>query len=279
MPNILYVQPIFVPDQMRLDRNKNSIESFGRYIKSQGTGNIPLVVLMGGWARTDALWDEIVKCCKENISETFSPIRFDKNFGKAVVVNNLVKAAQNAQAAYDYILTADSDMLFAPEVKMLFIRLLGAANQVTETKKIPFGYISLNQKGAGCHWPVCYENIITYTATIGDMVFNEKMVWPKNPSGMAGGCLFISRVAWEAVNGYRVLGCYAGDDAYFLVDIATKGFSYQMSDSIYVVHPPEDDVEFAKWKVKVCSRDSHTGSKANLDAQIKEADDFWNSRH
>lgn len=275
MPNILYVQPIFAPDRMRLERNKNSIISFGNYIKANGTDGIQLSIVLGGWVKDDIFWAEIVECVKNNIAKTVEPIRFDRNYGKAVVVNKLVEIANQNNTPYENILTCDSDILFLPEVKFLFGRLVTAVQNLENVKKRPFGLISLNQKGAQCHWQVCYENAFKYIINTPAGQIEENFVWPTQPSGIAGGCLFLSRKLWENVGGYRVLGLYAGDDAYMLVDCAQRGFSYQMADTLSIVHPPEDDEKYAEWKRLVCHRDSHTGIKKNLDQFIKEADAFW----
>jgi hypothetical protein len=73
------------------------------------------------------------------------------------------------------------------------------------------------------------------------------------------------------------MGVYAGDDAYLLMDLGMRGFTWQMADTIPIIHPPENDAEYAKWKVKVCQRDSGV-VKQNIDAQIKEASEFWSNR-
>jgi hypothetical protein len=275
---ILYVQPVFAPDQMRLDRNINSIKSFGQYLKVNGQDGINLAVAIGGWVKTDEFWNAIVEACKEAFNGKVVPIRFDRNYGKASVVNKLVNLSVENKLKFDAILTADSDILYPIETSNMFGRLTIAAIKMEARKGKPFGMMALNQLGSGCHWQVCQENSVTYDIKVGKGDYKEKIVWPNNPSGIAGGCLFISRRMWEAVGGYRVLGVYAGDDAYLLVDCARHGFSWQMSDSIAIVHPPENDEEYAKWKVKVCQRDSMTGVKANIDDQIREADGFWGGR-
>jgi hypothetical protein len=276
--SILYAQPVFAPDKMRLDRNVNSIKSFGQYLKVNGNDGMAITIAIGGWAKDDALWEEIVNACKEAFGGKVIPIRFDRNYGKATVVNKLVSISKEQGAKFDAILTADSDILYPVDTANMLARLAIAALKMEARKGKPFGMISLNQLGAGCHWKVCYENVVEYELKLNKGVFKEKIVWPNMPSGIAGGCLFVSRNLWDATGGYRVLGVYSGDDAFLLVDCFQKGFSYQMSDSIAIVHPPEDDAEYAKWKVTVCQRDSLTGYKSNLDPIIKEADEFWEQK-
>jgi len=51
---IPYIQPLFVPDQVRFEQNKKSIVSFGKYIKK-----FPYKVkcVFGGWASNDKWWN------------------------------------------------------------------------------------------------------------------------------------------------------------------------------------------------------------------------------
>lgn len=276
--NIIFVQPVFAPDQMRLERNINSIKSFGQYVRVNGTDGYNVSVVIGGWAKTDELWNKIVEAGKEALGTSFNPIRFDKNYGKAATVNKLVAVANENAIAYEALLTSDSDILFPLETKHMFNRLVVAAIRSEAAKGRIWGLIALNQLGNGCHWKVCYENGFDYAIQAGPDSFKEKVVWPSRPSGIAGGCLFLNRKMWDAVGGYRVMGVYAGDDAYLLVDCAVRGFSYQLMDTVSIVHPPENDEVYAQWKVRVCQRDSMTGPKANIDGIIKETDEFWNSR-
>lgn len=278
MTDILYLQPMFAPDQRRAHRNINSIETMGSYIKANGTNGHGLTIVMGGWAATDDLWNQLVAACKTYISPDFTPVRFDRNYGKALIVNKLMKVVTEQKTKFDFMLTADSDILFQPDLKNMFGRLIIAAQQCETAKKKPFGLMALNQKGEGCHYQSCYQNTLSYNLNDDTSSTVEKIVWPQSPSGIAGGCLFLSRKMWETVGGYRVMGVYAGDDAYLLLDCYTKGFSYQMADTIAIVHPPENDAEYAQWKVRTCQRDSANGVKTNIDAQIKEADNFWKDR-
>lgn len=279
MTNIAYVQPIFAPDERRAERNINSLATMGAYIKQYGTNGFPLTMVIGGWAKTDALWEKMLAACKEHIAPDFVPIRFDRNYGKAMVVNKLMKVTQDHGTKVDYMLMADSDILFPIDSPNMFGRLVIASQQCETNKKKPFGMVALNQKGEGCHYKSCYENSFTYTINSPDgPTTEEKIVWPTNPSGIAGGCIFVSKRMWDTVGGYRVLGVYSGDDAYLLLDCYQRGFSHQMADTIAIVHPPENDQAYSEWKVRVCQRDSATGVKSNIDFQIKEADSFWESR-
>jgi len=279
MTNIVFIQPIFAPDEGISERNVNSLQSIKNYIDVNGLDGCNVQVIIGGWARTDALWQKMVAKCKEVFGATYEPIRFDKNYGKAIVVNKLYEVARKNGVNPDFLFTCDSDILFQPEQKHMFLRLVAAANHLTEVKKIPFGMISLNQLSGNCHWPVCYQNQITYTMSVNATEkFEEKMVWPNTPSGIAGGCLFLSRAFWDTVGGYKVFGVYSGDDAYLLLECGKRGWSYQMADTISIIHPNENDAEYSAWKHKVCGRDMMSGFKQNIDNIIQEADAFWDAK-
>ncbi len=63
-----------------------------------------------------------------------------------------------------------------------------------------------------------------------------------------------------------------------MLEIGKRGFGYYMSDTISIVHPGEDDAEYAAWKHKVCGRDMMSGMKSNIDHIIAEADKFWDEK-
>lgn len=275
---ILFALPIFAPDQMRLERNINSIQSVGQYLKENGADGFNISLILGGWAKTDELWNKIVEACHQHISPQLNPIRFDKNYGKAHVVNSLVGHSIQQNNQINAILTADSDILFPVETQHMFMRLAVAAEQSVATKKQNWGLIALNQLGQCCHWKVCYENQIKYITTVKNQQFPELVVWPTTPSGIAGGCLFLNREYWDKVGGYKKLGVYCGDDALMLGYCQPLGFSWQMVDTIGIVHPQENDEEYAKWKVRVCQRDTASGIKSDISAQVAEAEAFWKDR-
>lgn len=266
--NILYVQPIFIPDEIRFEQNKRSIESFATYIETYPT-ELSLEVILGGWAINDLYWNKIVDVIK-NCGLNTDVKRFDKNYGKAYIVNNLIefKKASNFQA----FLTADSDMVFTLNDKYLLDRLVNIA-----AIEKNWGIIALNQYEQCCHLPVVNQNTKNVDIKVNDINFSETLVWPTKPGGIAGGCLFLNRQMWEDVNGYRLMGVYAGDDAYLLIDCNAKKFSYILVKSLGVIHPFSNDIEYAKWKVKVCQRDSGKTITDNT-GHLEEANEFWKNR-
>lgn len=276
--NILIIQPIFAPDQVQTQRNIDSIHSLGTYLKTHGTNGINVMLTMGGWAKDDSLWESVAFAGRQEFGDKFSPTRFDRNYGKACVINTLYKNVLNQNPNIQSIISMDSDIIFPLDCKNIFTRLSVAAEKLTESKKMKWGMIALNQRGAGCHWQNCYENQAEYVVSIKGETYKEKMVWPTATSGIAGGCLFINREMFDAVGGYRQMGVYAGDDAYLLCDCARTGYSYQMSDTIYIIHPPENDKKYAEWKVKTCQQDTLSGIKSDITNQVNDAENFWKNR-
>ena len=266
--NTLYIQPLFAPDMRRFKLNMDSLISMSEYCKKY---NYNLPVLFGGWV-ADEFWNEMVSFIKSNFPNIVGLSRFERNYGKAIVVNKLYEFVKEKKLNFKYILHADSDIIFPLETPEMIERLEYAAEQSISFTKKPFGLIAPLQLEGNCHLSCCYENKYTYSFKS----YNEVMVHPTNPSGIAGSCWFTSSEAWELVKGYRVLGVYAGDDAYYLLDIGTRGYSYQVSDSISVIHPREKDDAYSKWKAMVCPRDSWGGQvKHNINNIINEADQFW----
>lgn len=273
MSSIVYVQPVFAPDQSRLDRNIESIKSFANYIKEHPYPD--LKIILGGWVQTDEYWNQIKETVRDYIGPGVPIKRFDRNYGKATVVNTLYKSKGDQK--FDYMLTADSDIVFDANQPNLFKRCIEAANESVRKRNKPFGIMALNQMGQCCHLKEhVYQNRHKYQGSNGV----EEIVWPRGNGGIAGGCLFTSTKCWEEIGGYRVMGVYSGDDAYYLIDANARGYSLQMFESGKIVHPHDHDQEYAQWKFRICQRDSAGGvRKNNINDKIAEADQFWNKKH
>jgi hypothetical protein len=271
MSRTVFIQPIFVPDQKRFERNIDSIKSFLNYCEKN---NVKIDCIFGGWGKDEYMNDIIELLSRKDLPiNVVSVNKFGKNYGKAVVVNTLHKKLEEKQIDYEFILTCDSDIVFKEDTPKLFERLEEVKNQIEHSGK-NFGMISLQQEGNCCHLPMIYKNEFKYKSCYG---IDEKIVWPNGKGGIAGGCIFVSRKAWEDVEGYRVMGVYAGDDAYLLVDLFDKGYSIGMFSTLPIIHPHDTDEEYAKWKVKVCQRDG-AGTRRNIDSRIDEAEEYWRGK-
>ena len=263
-----YITTLFAPTRTKLDENIRSLKSFADYINHY---NYNVTIIVGGWIITDELWNITEKYINE-IFKYKIIVRFDKNYGKAYVINNLVKKYL-MQFKTDYFLTADSDIIFPLSTEYLFDRLYEIPNQSEKHFNKKFGMVALNQEAQCCHIKeLIYENKYTYLNKYNK---EELIVYPSHPSGIAGGSLFTSLNAWNTIGGYRILNVYGGDDGYYLVDINNYNYSYQMSDTISIIHPFSSDQEYAKWKVETI-RSGHTQLDMNgLIEKTKLADSFW----
>lgn len=269
---VIFVQPLFAPDHIRMLRNLASLRS----IVDQLGGTIPSEsFIFGGWAASDALWGQLQHLIEGSLPGA-TVHRYDENRGKAWVVNELITHALKAGKSFDYILTADSDMKFPNGQPAVMKRLLRAAHKLQKNSNKPLGLLALSQCGDDRNWSVVYENCFRYYCRFR----KELICFPNRPSGIAGGCLLIGRKAWEAVGGYRVMGVYSGDDAYLLLDVAEAGFCYGLIKTLEVEHPPEADHEYLEWKEAqlVNCRESAGRECDDLNAATKAAEAFWERR-
>jgi len=137
MKKISFVQPIFAPDKLRLNRNLESLESIAKYTDKN---NFDVKFHFGGWAKGD-YWPTINDLINDKFKDSpFIVKKFDRNYGKAVVVNSLVDGAES-----EYLLTCDSDMVFQMEEENMWQRLIECANKAKELRTNPFGLVSFNQ--------------------------------------------------------------------------------------------------------------------------------------
>lgn len=269
---ILLLQPIFCPSEEQFQRNANSLVSLGEYLNTNKVTNVECQ--FGGWCASNELWNRILVILKKYFPN-HEITSFKNNVGKAVAINFLYK--KHVKPSHEFLISADSDIIFPLSTESMFDRLIKASEFMTAYKKMPTGLIALHQLEHGCHLPSVWENNYQFVSNVNNKLHNEKIIWPSGAGGIAGGCLFISRKAWEVIGGYRIMGCYSGDDAYFLLDVAAHGFSWQMSESIPIIHPADSDLLYSQFKVKVCQRDSGA-SKSDITDQIREAEDFWKNR-
>jgi hypothetical protein len=133
-------------------------------------------------------------------------------------------------------------------------------------KQTKIGLLALMQREDNRHYPCIYEH--------SEIVCCERVVWPTHPGGIAGGALFLSAEAWHRT-GYRVMGVYAGDDAYLLQDMHNLGYDIRVIDSLGIIHPADNDVPYTDWKHIVCQRDQTILTPEGLETRIQEANAFW----
>lgn len=241
---ICVIQNIFVPDNTTKERSIRSIRS----LKNVSEYDIYFI----GWCK-DEYWDEIKA---ELISLKPQKIaRKDKNYGKAHNINEMTSTLD-----YDYMLTMDSDIVFLDNVNYYY-----EIQRMTTIENM--AVIAFNQLEGNCH----LVDYLTSEKTIND----QKYVWNDTGGGIAGGCLFINFEFWKQIKGYKVMGVYAGDDAYLFMDAKKRNKFFALNTEVSVIHPIETNGEYQKWKIEVCQRDSNGINKKDISSQIEESNKFW----
>jgi len=255
---ILVTQPIFIPNEDKLKRNIDSVKSFKYILKKYPLLNLKVDIKIGGWAKTDDLWKKFI----DQVDDTISYERFDRNYGKPIIINKLSKNIDN----YDYMLTLDSDIIFVDNDPIK--RLVKLADKIPTYTHKPLGFIALNQKQHNVHLINNLDKSFKWK--------NETVKWSDRGGGIAGSCLFIPKENWKEVGGYRKsLKNYGGIDGYFLLDTITNNKSATLVETLEVIHPYENDEGYAKWKLHAATNNksicffSSYSNKPFIDNYIK----------
>lgn len=173
-----------------------------------------------------------------------------KNVGKALAINNMVRADNNMNIIDDddLIFSIDSDLTIQKPDE--FYPLM---NKVWNTFKDKISCIA--------------------TWQIGHNVFTRNIEWTQHPDGfhyympllngdgIPGGAISIPYKYWKIFNGYREntgynrkSTIYGGEDGYLLVDLYDKiKLPICVIKELVVYHPYEDNIDYAKWKIKMCN--------------------------
>ena len=151
---------IFAPNREKLDVNLKSLKSIVDYLNYY---KYETTLIIGGWAINNEYWNEIERYIKTSFKYSFLH-RYDKNCGKAYIINDLVKNNLDISKT-EYFFTIDSDIIIPIETEYLFDRLYEIPKQSEnhfKTKK--FGFVALNQAEHNCHNnSIIYANTYLYT--------------------------------------------------------------------------------------------------------------------
>jgi hypothetical protein len=280
---VFCVFPVFAPSTSQKNRNVDSIKSFIGFINNNShllTGEkfVKLDIVFAGYAYKDEYWNEIESLIRQGVPSA-EVYRFDKNYGKARLVNKMVETYTHKNPETQYLFTMDSDMKFVPGVDAFFDRLLLMSQVMQKRMNKPFGFISLNQLEENCIWYHCMDQSFPYQ--INPLNIQEEFVWPSQGSGIPGGGLFISLKAWKVVGGYRHLNSsYNGEDGWFSADCQQKGFAVAVAKSISLIHPVTiGDEEYVKWKGEQMKSAFKPVSKEDYDSFLGKDADFWRSQN
>jgi hypothetical protein len=269
---ILVLQPIFCPDNIFFEINKKSILSLFNYLNEYKYRNIK--VILGGYCKNKEYYDEIINLVSPYNSYTLPPVLFDKNYGKAYIINNLFNKYYENE---DHLLTMDSDIIFDINEYDIIRRLIKLSKNIKNKYNNEIGMISLNQKDLCCHmWEAMDNNI---------KIDDEIISWSSKYYGIAGGCLWLNPKAFKKVGGYRVMGAYSGDDGYLLYDLQNNHFMNIISKTISIIHPKQTisyNHNYQEWKHKQlesCRKfNGKKPSSEEFEKIIDESQKHWNNK-
>lgn len=253
---LAFFYPIFCPDDIRLNEGVASLKSI---LNHEYINDIDIIV--GGWCLNDEYWKVFEEMSKD---KAFSLKRFDKNYGKAYIINDLTNHYLSEHPDCEYFLSTDSDMILTEGQGNIFERLV---NTATELKKMGknFSYFSLQQTGLCCHAHSILTNILN--------INGEEIKWG-NGDGIGGGVVFVDVKFWKNIKGYRVMGVYSGDDGYLLYDSIVNGYFASVINTITTYHPGTSTPEYLEWKHKQQAKCNGTMT-VNLNKDIEEANEIW----
>lgn len=279
--------PIFAPSKDMFEKNMVSVVSFVEYLKVNpfyldGSKGYILDIYYGGWSAKDEYFEELKKFIKENIPNA-KVFPFDKNYGKAKVVNMLFEEYSIENPNTQFVFSIDSDMKFQIDQLFFFDRLVLAANSIQEALKKPFGLIALNQSESNYHWMeprTGYTGMnqnISYTLNGNGMNLAEQLVWPSDGCGIAGGGLFLNAILFKTIGGYRQLNSpYNGDDGYLLRDMIQIGASAAIIKTLFLTHPNQTDTkEYLQHKEECMKTAFEPFDKNKYDEFLDKSEKIW----
>lgn len=266
---ILCIQPIFCPDDNFFEANKKSILSIIEYQQQFPYNNIQFI--FGGYCKEDRYWNEINDIVTKNKFGICK--RYDKNYGKAFVVNSLFSLYRKDE---HYLFTLDSDILLDLTEYDMFRRLTAVANELPVHTQHTLGMLALNQTDDGCHIMQIMDRELTLK--------NETLKWSSSNAGIAGGCLFINAEAFKQIGGYRVMGVYSGDDGFLHADFNSINALSMIVHNISVIHPPNKhayDEKYLRWKHACLEKCRQQGGRklneGEFNTNITETMTDWNT--
>lgn len=225
---------IYLPTYYRFKKTKESIESILEDIqKSQ----YDVKVYIGDNNTKDSeMRDWLSSLRSEKVEVYFS----EKNIGKGMIVNHLYRNSRKC----DYLFSIDSDMKVETEnfVDSMLFYLTRIQN---------CGLISSEQSGLSQHW--------WNRGVVKDTREGFQVGYSPQGIGVAGGCLCLRKIDWEAVGMYRENhDIYTGDDGILTYNIQNKlGKDVLISCDCKLFHPliEKEEEDYAKWKMESWQRD------------------------
>ena len=225
---------IYLPTYYRFEKTKESIESI---LKDIEKSQYDVKVYIGDNNTKDSeMKDWLSSLRSEKVEVYFSK----KNIGKGMIVNHLYRNSRKC----DYLFSIDSDMKVETEnfVDSMLFYLTRIQN---------CGLVSSEQTGLSQHW--WNRGVVKDTREGFQVGYSPQGV------GVAGGCLCLRKIDWEAVGMYKENhDIYTGDDGILCHNIQNKlGKDVLISCDCKLFHPPpvKEEEDYAKWKMESWQRD------------------------
>lgn len=245
---MLALLPIFVPNDLGLQLQLNSIRSLNLYLEKYPT---EMTRIYSGWCAKKEYWDAI-----QEVSQGTEVIVLENNIGKAAIVNSLF---DKYHKGHEYFFTCDSDICFDCNQKDIFARLVNTAELL---KNRNVGLLSLNQLEASCQ-------LLAYQSLVEILPNSERISWAYDGRGLAGGALFFLCEAFRNVK-YREVGAYGSDDGLLMIDMHAKQYFACCTQNICVIHPKEELKEgYLRFKNHILH------GSFQIDEVQKMVDEFW----
>jgi len=236
---------IYLPTYYRFKKTKESIESILEdvkksqydvmvYIGDNNTKNPEMKEWLSSLSHRD---DGEREKKKVKVEVYFG----EKNIGKGMMVNHLYRNSRKC----DYLFSIDSDMKVETEnfVDNMLFHLTRIQN---------CGLISAQQSGLSQHW---------WGRGVNEEVREGmKVGYSSGGFGVAGGCVCLRSIDWNAVGMYRENhDIYTGDDGILTYNIQKKlGKDVLISKDCVMYHPPHEGDEergYVEWKMESWKRD------------------------
>lgn len=252
MKPLVIVQTVFCPTRKMLNFQLKSLKSLAELLNKYPRNDADII--FAGFIEEE-YYKEFVDGIKQYFWKKCNFIRFEKNYGKAYIVNNILAAYLKDNDITKHIFTFDSDICFYPDFDTItrLLKLQTASNA---------GLVACNFTGDNAHWIDKFEH--------AKLINNELVKYPASPVGIAGGCIFMPVEAWKKTGGYRVMGVYAPDDAMLIQDMTRNGYFICVAEDIMVHHPgTHDDPHYQNWKQKT------SANIKTFDAALEHCDSFW----